>query len=190
MLILTLKETEKILFGDKITVMVVEIRGKQIRLGIEAPEDVLNFARKIGKKRRGIKEHRRVGQAETPGAPPGHRPDPTPTERLPPAVPTPCTMTTTARPWYRREGAGQNQSVDQHEGVVTILGVAPPGPPCPPGRLLQGDLHLRLILSGQPTLDAQPSPRPWVQRLSPRRHRHRCPLPWGIVAPLRPRPCP
>jgi carbon storage regulator len=37
MLILNLKEDEKILIGDKITVMVVEIRGKQIRLGIEAP---------------------------------------------------------------------------------------------------------------------------------------------------------
>ena len=33
MLILTLKEDEKILLGDKITAMVVEIRGKQIRLG-------------------------------------------------------------------------------------------------------------------------------------------------------------
>ena len=41
MLILNLKEDEKILIGDKITVMVVEIRGKQIRLGIEAPGDFL-----------------------------------------------------------------------------------------------------------------------------------------------------
>jgi carbon storage regulator len=47
MLILTLKEDEKILIGDKITVMVVEIRGKQIRLGIEAPAGLLVLREKL-----------------------------------------------------------------------------------------------------------------------------------------------
>jgi carbon storage regulator len=47
MLILTLKEGEKILIGDKITVRVVEIRGKQIRLGIEAPADLLVLREKL-----------------------------------------------------------------------------------------------------------------------------------------------
>ena len=50
MLILTLKENEKILIGDTITIMVVEIRGKQIRLGIEAPDDVLVLREKLAKK--------------------------------------------------------------------------------------------------------------------------------------------
>jgi carbon storage regulator len=50
MLILTLKENEKILIGDNVIVEVVEIRGKQIRLGIEAPEDVLILREKLAKK--------------------------------------------------------------------------------------------------------------------------------------------
>ena len=50
MLILTLKENEKILIGDKITVMVVEIRGNQIRLGIEAPADLLVLREKLAGK--------------------------------------------------------------------------------------------------------------------------------------------
>ena len=37
MLILSLKEDEKVLIGSEISVMVVEIRGKQIKLGIQAP---------------------------------------------------------------------------------------------------------------------------------------------------------
>ena len=50
MLILTSKENEKILIGDTITIKVLEIRGKQIRLGIEAPEDVLILREKLAKK--------------------------------------------------------------------------------------------------------------------------------------------
>ena len=37
MLILTRKTSEKITIGEGITIMVVEIRGKVVRLGIEAP---------------------------------------------------------------------------------------------------------------------------------------------------------
>lgn len=40
MLILTLKEDEKILIGDNVSVTVVEIRGKQVKLGIKAPPKV------------------------------------------------------------------------------------------------------------------------------------------------------
>jgi carbon storage regulator CsrA len=43
MLVMTLKEDEKILIGDKITVKVIEIRGKQIRLGIKAPAGLLGL---------------------------------------------------------------------------------------------------------------------------------------------------
>ena len=50
MLILTLKEDDKILIGDKITVMLVEIRGNQIRLGIEAPAGLLVLGEKLAGK--------------------------------------------------------------------------------------------------------------------------------------------
>jgi len=41
MLVLARKPGEAIQIGDGITVHVVEIRGKQVRLGIEAPADML-----------------------------------------------------------------------------------------------------------------------------------------------------
>jgi carbon storage regulator len=50
MLILTLKKDEKILIGDNISVMVMEIRGKQIRLGVEAPADLLVLRGKLSGK--------------------------------------------------------------------------------------------------------------------------------------------
>lgn len=40
MLILTLKPNEKIYIGNEITIMVAEIKGKQVRLGIEAPAGI------------------------------------------------------------------------------------------------------------------------------------------------------
>ena len=39
--ILTRKVNEAILIGENIRIMVVEIRGKQVRLGIEAPANLL-----------------------------------------------------------------------------------------------------------------------------------------------------
>ena len=50
MLILTMKKNEKVLIGDKITVMVVEVRGNQIRLGTEAPSDFLVLREKLAGK--------------------------------------------------------------------------------------------------------------------------------------------
>jgi carbon storage regulator len=41
MLILTRKVGETALIGEDIRIMIVQIRGKQIRLGIEAPPDLL-----------------------------------------------------------------------------------------------------------------------------------------------------
>lgn len=41
MLIVTRKKNEKVLIGDNVIVEVVEIWGKQVRLSIEAPADVL-----------------------------------------------------------------------------------------------------------------------------------------------------
>jgi carbon storage regulator len=50
MLVVTLKEKEKVLVGNDISVMVVEIRGKQIRLAIQAPDDVLILREKLANK--------------------------------------------------------------------------------------------------------------------------------------------
>ena len=47
MLVLTVKEKEKVLVGDEVKIMVLEIRGKQIRLGIEAPPDVVILREKL-----------------------------------------------------------------------------------------------------------------------------------------------
>ena len=40
MLVLTRKRNESIKIGDNIYIMVVDIRGDKVRLGIEAPADV------------------------------------------------------------------------------------------------------------------------------------------------------
>ena len=50
MLVLTLKENEKVLIGNEISVMVVEIRGNQIRLGVEAPAGLLVLREKLAGK--------------------------------------------------------------------------------------------------------------------------------------------
>jgi carbon storage regulator len=50
MLVVTLKENEKVLVVKEISVMVVEIRGAQIKLGIEAPDNVLVLREKLKRK--------------------------------------------------------------------------------------------------------------------------------------------
>ena len=40
MLVLSRKKDEKIVIGEQITVMVIEIRGDKVRLGIDAPREV------------------------------------------------------------------------------------------------------------------------------------------------------
>jgi carbon storage regulator len=49
MLVLTLKADEEFLIGNDIRIVVVEIRGKQVRLGIEAPPQVLVLREKFQK---------------------------------------------------------------------------------------------------------------------------------------------
>jgi carbon storage regulator len=51
MLVVTLKEGEKVLIGENISIKVAEIRGAQIRLGIEAPDDVLVLREKLAQKK-------------------------------------------------------------------------------------------------------------------------------------------
>ena len=50
MLVLTRKAGESIRIGDHIAVLVVEIRGDQIRLGIEAPREVPVHRREVYEK--------------------------------------------------------------------------------------------------------------------------------------------
>ncbi len=52
MLILTLKVDEKIFIGSEITVMVVAIKGKEARLGIEAPAVIPVAREKITRKKK------------------------------------------------------------------------------------------------------------------------------------------
>lgn len=40
MLVLSRKKDEKIIIGDNIAIMIVDIQGDKVRLGIEAPRDV------------------------------------------------------------------------------------------------------------------------------------------------------
>ncbi len=40
MLILTLKKDEKIFIGDNVSILLVEISGKQVKLGVTAPPKV------------------------------------------------------------------------------------------------------------------------------------------------------
>lgn len=39
-MVLSRKKDEKIIIGDNITIMVIEIRGDKVRLGIEAPREI------------------------------------------------------------------------------------------------------------------------------------------------------
>lgn len=47
MLVLTRRVNEKILIGDNIVLTVLEVRGDQVRLGIDAPRDVKVFREEV-----------------------------------------------------------------------------------------------------------------------------------------------
>lgn len=47
MLILSRKMNEKIKIGDEITVTIIEIRGDQVKIGVEAPKNVKVFRQEI-----------------------------------------------------------------------------------------------------------------------------------------------
>jgi carbon storage regulator len=47
MLILSRKVNEKIMIGDDISVSVIEIRGDQVKLGVDAPRSVKVFRREV-----------------------------------------------------------------------------------------------------------------------------------------------
>ena len=47
MLILSRKTNEKIMIGDDISVSIIEIRGDQVRIGIDAPKSVKVFRQEV-----------------------------------------------------------------------------------------------------------------------------------------------
>ena len=47
MLILTRKRNERIMIGDSIEVVIVDIRGEQVQLGINAPKDIPVHRREV-----------------------------------------------------------------------------------------------------------------------------------------------
>ena len=57
MLVLSRKRDEKIMIGDNITVMVIEIRGDKVRLGIEAPREVSVHRQEVYEAIRREQEH-------------------------------------------------------------------------------------------------------------------------------------
>jgi len=65
MLILTRKIGESITIGDDIKVHVIEIKGRQVRLGIEAPGETVVHRKEIYQK---IAEENRLASAIEPGS--------------------------------------------------------------------------------------------------------------------------
>ena len=61
MLILTRKMDEKLLIGDDITISVLEIRGNQVKIGVDAPKDVAIYREEIYHK---VKETQDKAQQE------------------------------------------------------------------------------------------------------------------------------
>lgn len=47
MLILSRKINEKLQIGDQITITIIEVKGDQVKLGIDAPSDVKVFRREL-----------------------------------------------------------------------------------------------------------------------------------------------
>lgn len=47
MLILTRKINEKIKIGDEITLSIIEIKGEQVKIGVEAPKEVKVFRQEV-----------------------------------------------------------------------------------------------------------------------------------------------
>ena len=47
MLILSRKTNEKIMIGDDISVSIIEIRGDQVRIGVDAPKSVKVFRKEV-----------------------------------------------------------------------------------------------------------------------------------------------
>jgi carbon storage regulator len=69
MLILTRKLGEIIRVGDQVTVRVLEVKGGQVRLGVEAPADVRIYREEVYRAIRRENEEAALGQVDGLGAP-------------------------------------------------------------------------------------------------------------------------
>ena len=67
MLILTRKVGEMIRIGDTVTVRVLEVRGSQVRLGIDAPAEVRIFREEVYRATQGSAEPSQRPPDEPPG---------------------------------------------------------------------------------------------------------------------------
>ena len=47
MLILSRKVNEKIMIGDDITISIIEVRGDQVRIGVDAPRSIKVFRQEV-----------------------------------------------------------------------------------------------------------------------------------------------
>ena len=65
MLILTRRSGESIKIGDNITISVVDIRGHQVRLGVDAPRDVVVHREEIYEL---IQDQNRLAAAQSPAS--------------------------------------------------------------------------------------------------------------------------
>jgi carbon storage regulator len=65
MLVLTRKVSQSIVIGDGIEVVVLEVRGEQVRLGIKAPKNVTVHRKEI------YEQISQEGRDETPNEAPG-----------------------------------------------------------------------------------------------------------------------
>jgi carbon storage regulator len=63
MLILTRKSGEKIIIGDSITVSVIEVRGDQARIGVDAPKTVKVYREEVFE---AIKSENKAAAASNP----------------------------------------------------------------------------------------------------------------------------
>jgi carbon storage regulator len=69
MLILTRKLGEVIRVGDTVTVRVLEVKGNQVRLGVEAPTDVRIYREEVYRAIRRENEEAALGQLDSLGTP-------------------------------------------------------------------------------------------------------------------------
>ena len=69
MLVLSRKKNESIVINDDITIVVVEIRGDKVRLGIEAPKEVPVHRNEVYEAIRRSTQHTEGQPSEGPSAP-------------------------------------------------------------------------------------------------------------------------
>lgn len=70
MLVLSRKESEKIMLGDSIVLTIVRVSGDRVRLGIEAPSDMLILRKELDPTEPGASSHanKRNGSDQTKAA--------------------------------------------------------------------------------------------------------------------------